>query len=75
MLLARLGLRSGDELDDGARLALLARESWEDGAEELLLATEHGRRLVSFGYEADVRWCAKIDESRLAPEMDGAAIK
>lgn len=75
MLLRRLGLRSGGELDDGARLALLARDSWEDRIEELLLLSEHGRRLVAHGFEADVRYCARVDESSRAPEMDGAGIR
>ncbi|MBN1885931.1 MAG: 2-phosphosulfolactate phosphatase [Candidatus Krumholzibacteriota bacterium] len=76
MLLSRLGFRFGDgDLDDAARLALLAAAEYGDRTELLLRSCEHGRRLLSLGFERDILYCARTDCSGRVPEMDGGAIR
>ena len=63
-LLVELLLKRGAaELDDGARMALAA---WRDGGRDLpaLLAdSDHGKTLLSIGFEEDIRFAGEIDRS------------
>ncbi len=56
--------------NDAARAAqALFLRAGERGLPRAFLRTDHGRRLVSVGCEADVRWCARLDVYRTAPAL------
>ncbi len=63
-LLVELLLKRGEaELDDGARMALAV---WRDGGGNLpalLRSSDHGKTLLSLGFEEDVRFAGEIDRS------------
>ena len=63
-LLVELLLKRGKaELDDGARMALSV---WRDGQRDLpalLRNSDHGRTLLSLGFEEDIRFAGQIDAS------------
>lgn len=72
-LLLDLLLKRGEaELDDGA---LMARALWQNGGEDLpaLLAdSDHGKILLSLGFEGDIRFAGEIDRSSVVSRLGTA---
>src|SRR5690606_7303341 len=62
---------------DGARLVRGWFRSLEgpafgpDDWVAFLADTEHGRRLASLGFDADLRFCARVNDSSLVPVLSG----
>jgi 2-phosphosulfolactate phosphatase len=67
LLLKRLGMAVPDTLPRPLPASEL---------EAFFLATESAKRLIPLGYEADVRFCAKVDRYPIVPELrDGRLVR
>jgi 2-phosphosulfolactate phosphatase len=68
MLLQSLGSAvATDSLSDAARIASALAERFGGDAEAFLRSSDHGRRLIALGFEADVAYCARIGVSACVP--------
>ena len=75
LLLELLGdLVDRGALNDAARLSLLLAERFGGNVENFLRETDHGRRLVSLGFEADIAACAASATIDIVPALREGAI-
>ena len=77
MLITRLVARSGQtgHLSDSARAALSVYQQYGGDIYRTLVDSDHGRTLVSLGFEADIRACSEIDSLPIVPVLERDAIK
>jgi 2-phosphosulfolactate phosphatase len=58
-------------LDDGARMAHAVWKAWDEDVAGLLAASSHGATLISWGWDADLAWCARRDVLSVVPVLEG----
>ena len=78
MLVSIIGQARGDspELNDAARSAFELYQKYEDCLWEMLQESDHGKYLVSIGFEKDLEFCAQADLfSDILVYKDGRVIK
>ncbi len=68
------GIIDEESIDDTGRLALMLAERHGDRPEELLRSCDHGRKLVSLGFERDIVHCSTRDSACLVPEVRNGVI-
>ncbi len=65
-----------DDASDAARVATALYDAEKGDLEGALRRSEHGRRLIALGHDADVSYCAQIDlYAGLLPQYDGTGLK
>ena len=58
-----------ESISDAARIARVMAEKFGGDAEAFVRSTDHGRTLVSLGFERDVAFCSRIGVSSSVPEV------
>jgi 2-phosphosulfolactate phosphatase len=75
LLLGGFGARvAPGSLSDAARVSLAIAERFGGEAERFVRSSDHGRRLISLGFERDVVFCSRIGVSNIVPEVREGAI-
>jgi 2-phosphosulfolactate phosphatase len=75
LLLQSIGSAVAPEsLSDAARIAVALAERYGGNAEAFLRASDHGRRLIGLGFEADVGFCARVGASSCVPAVKEGVI-
>ncbi|ACF12979.1 2-phosphosulfolactate phosphatase [Chloroherpeton thalassium ATCC 35110] len=67
--------QTGYILSDTARAAKILYEQFRGNELGALKESEHGRFLISLGYERDIEVCAKIDSSQALPQLENGVLK
>lgn len=63
------------ELTDSARTVISDYESYGDDILGTLLISDHGKYLVSIGFEEDIRTASEVDSVPIVPVLEQTAIK
>ncbi len=62
-------------LSDTAKAARMLFEQYRGNETNALMESEHGKFLISLGFEKDVEICSKIDSSQILPRLENGVIK
>lgn len=64
-----------NELNDAAQAALVLYQKYENRIYEMLKNSEHGKVLISNGFDADLEFAARINSSKHVPHLINGIIK
>lgn len=70
-----LTLKEDAELTDSARAAQALHKSFGKSIFKMLKESEHGKLLIENGFDADVKFCSKLNSTDAVPYFTGSTLK